>query len=277
AIVISNAALVGVFYLLFQLARDLTDAASATRAVAYLAIFPTAFFLFAPYTESLFLFLTLAAFHDATRARWARASIWGALAALTRLQGVLLIVPLFYLWWKSGNAHAHKARHYAICNTYYALRLAPLALIPISTLAFLAFTNLALVSAYQSQLSARFVLPWENLAASLALIAQGGAGITDGLNLLATILFALMLVPVWKQLPREYFLFAALMFLAPLFRMTTTQPLVSMTRYALALFPVWIVWGKWGAHAWVNRAMVYPSLALLLFLSAQFFLWGWVA
>ncbi|MBI3914003.1 MAG: glycosyltransferase family 39 protein, partial [Chloroflexi bacterium] len=98
ASLISNAALVGVLYLLYQLARDLTDEASATRTVAYLAIFPTVFFLFAPYTESLFLFLTLAAFHDATRARWARASIWGALAALTRLQGILLIVPLFYMW-----------------------------------------------------------------------------------------------------------------------------------------------------------------------------------
>jgi len=66
------------------------------------------------------------------------------------------------------------------------------------------------------------------------------------------------------------------MFLAPLFRMTTTQPLVSMMRYALAIFPVFILWGVWGKNAWVNRAIIYPSLLLQLYLSAQFVMWGWV-
>ncbi|MBI3741402.1 MAG: hypothetical protein HY257_06565, partial [Chloroflexi bacterium] len=47
-------------------------------------------------------------------------------------------------------------------------------------------------------------------------------------------------------------------------------------RYVLVMFPVFLLWAKWGARAWVNRAMVYASFALQLFFSAQFFLWGWV-
>jgi hypothetical protein len=66
------------------------------------------------------------------------------------------------------------------------------------------------------------------------------------------------------------------MFFAPLLRMTTSQPLVSMVRYVLALFPVFIVLGGWGRNAWVNRLLVYSSVPLQLYLSAQFLMWGWV-
>jgi hypothetical protein len=66
------------------------------------------------------------------------------------------------------------------------------------------------------------------------------------------------------------------MFFAPLFRMTTSQPLVSMLRYVLVLFPVLILFGGWGRNAWVNRLFVYSSVPLQLFLSAQFVMWGWV-
>jgi len=70
--------------------------------------------------------------------------------------------------------------------------------------------------------------------------------------------------------------YALLMYLAPLFRMTTLQPLVSMDRYVLAVFPVFIWLGARGQNAWVNRAVVYLSFPLQLYLSAQFVLWGWV-
>ena len=86
-----------------------------------------------------------------------------------------------------------------------------------------------------------------------------------------------MCVVVWVKLPRAFGLYTLGMFLAPLFRMTTLQPLVSMTRYVLVLFPVFVVWAGWGRNQWVNRAVIYSSLPLNLYLSAQFFMWGWVA
>ncbi|MBI3738937.1 MAG: glycosyltransferase family 39 protein, partial [Chloroflexi bacterium] len=279
AIVISNLALIGVFYLVYQLGKDLMGEKFAARALAYLAIFPTAFFLFAPYTESLFLFFSLASIHAAAKEKFPRASIFAALAALTRLQGALLIFPLAYLVWKKNNAarltlDASRSFSYTFRNTFF------LALIPLATVSFLLYQyffvgKANLVAAYERQLFARFVMPWENLAASITLIANGAGEIADILNLIVTILFGIMLIPLWRKMPREYFLFAALMFFAPLFRMTTTQPLVSMSRYVLVMFPVFLLWAKWGARAWVNRAMVYASFALQLFFSAQFFLWGW--
>jgi hypothetical protein len=119
-------------------------------------------------------------------------------------------------------------------------------------------------------------MPWENIGVAITLLASGRGSFIDALNLLATLGIGAMLVVVWEKMPLEYTLYALVMWLAPLFRMTTTQPLVSMVRYALALFPMFVVWGAWGKNTWVNRAIVYLSFPLNLYLSAQFVMWGWV-
>jgi hypothetical protein len=264
ALLISNLAAIGVLYLLYRLTQHVLDVAAAQRAIAYLLIFPTGFFLLAAYTESLFLLFTLAAFDCARRDRWLLAALFGALAALTRLQGVLLVVPLVWMGWQ-------QLRH-----TRRASRFIFLMLIPLATLAFLAYTNLSLIASYEGELHARFVLPWDNVLACLTLFQTGKGSFIDGLNLLATLGFGAMLIAVWRKLPCEFAFYALLMFCAPLFRMTTLQPLVSMDRYVLAIFPAFMWLGARGQNAWLNRAMVYLSFPLQLYLCAQFILWGWV-
>jgi hypothetical protein len=278
AVAISNLALVGALALMIELAKDLADLPAARRAAVYLVICPAGYFLLAAYGESLFLLFSIAAFLAAERRRWLLAGLLGALAALTRLQGVLLVIPLLYVgykYWQAGRADTSRAGG----NSSAIMPLASLGwlgLIPLATLAFLLATNLSLFGSYQGQLHAQFVWPWQNLGASVALVASGGASAIDLLNLAATLVLVAMAVAVWRRLPREYGLYSVAMLLAPLVRMTTTQPLVSMVRYALALFPVFVMLGVWGRNAWVNRAVLYLSLPLQLFLSAQFFLWGWV-
>lgn len=271
ALLLANVACVVAFYFLYRLTDELFGAAAARRALIYLALFPTAFFFLAAYTESLFLLFALASIFFARREWWWLAGGCGALAALTRLQGVLLIVPLAYLAW------VYAAERKFQITRRVLLAALPLLLMPLVTFGFLLFNNLTLLQSYQGELHAQFVLPWENLWASLALILQGQASAVDAGNLLLTILFGVMLIPVWRALPREYALYAVIMFAAPLFRMTTTQPLVSMLRYVVVLFPIFMVWAKWGENAWVQRAIVYPSFLFSLYFSAQFWLWGWVA
>ena len=48
------------------------------------------------------------------------------------------------------------------------------------------------------------------------------------------------------QFPREWFFYSIAMFIAPLFCMTTTQPLVSMPRFVLVLFPLFCLLGEGG-------------------------------
>jgi hypothetical protein len=75
------------------------DADAATSACLLLAFYPFGIYFGIPYTESLFLLATVAAFYFArVRAPWPMAG-WGVLAGLTRPNGWLLCVPLAVLAW----------------------------------------------------------------------------------------------------------------------------------------------------------------------------------
>jgi hypothetical protein len=138
--------------------------------------------------------------------------------------------------------------------------------------------NGSFFGAYEGQLHARFVMPWENVGAAVSLVGSGRSSLVDILNLCVTFIFGGLILAMWRQswMPREFSLYALVMYLAPLFRMTTEQPLVSMVRYVIVLFPVFIALAVWGRNPWARRAVVYVSMPLALFLCAQFVMWGWV-
>jgi hypothetical protein len=68
--------------------------AGGRRALLFLLLYPTAFFLVAMYSESLFLLLALAALREARRDRPIAAAILGLLTGLTRLTALALALPL---------------------------------------------------------------------------------------------------------------------------------------------------------------------------------------
>jgi hypothetical protein len=69
----------------------------ARRTVMYVVVFPWSLFLLKVYTESLFLLVSVLAISSAWNGRWSRAGIWGALATLTRPNGILIGLPLALL------------------------------------------------------------------------------------------------------------------------------------------------------------------------------------
>jgi hypothetical protein len=70
------------------------DREAARRTVLYVAVFPFAYFFTQVYTESLFLLTSVSAVAAAVASRWGWAGAFGALAALTRPNGILVAVPL---------------------------------------------------------------------------------------------------------------------------------------------------------------------------------------
>jgi hypothetical protein len=70
------------------------DETSAIHALAFLLLFPTAFFLASAYAEALFLLLALLAFDAVRRRAWTAAVCFGFLAGLTRLPALALAAPL---------------------------------------------------------------------------------------------------------------------------------------------------------------------------------------
>jgi len=87
--------------LLIQLGADLFGPSSGRWAAVALAVYPTAVFLIAPFTESLFLALTLGAFLAAYRARWILTAILAFMASLTRGPGMAAAASFAILgWWQ---------------------------------------------------------------------------------------------------------------------------------------------------------------------------------
>lgn len=84
---IASLALAVVFLRLLEL--DYTKPL-AQRAVWFLFIFPTSYFLHIGYTESLFLVLALSCIYSARKQRWLLAGVLGGLACMTRANGVVL-------------------------------------------------------------------------------------------------------------------------------------------------------------------------------------------
>ncbi len=77
----------------YQLAAERFDRQTADSAVLFLSLFPFSFFFGTVMTESLFLLTTSAACYFALKHRWLAFGCWGALAALCRMTGVLVMVP----------------------------------------------------------------------------------------------------------------------------------------------------------------------------------------
>ena len=67
----------------------------ARASVAFLLLFPTAFFFAAVYAESMFLLFALLAFRDARRGPTGKAVLWGFLLGLTRASALAAAPALF--------------------------------------------------------------------------------------------------------------------------------------------------------------------------------------
>jgi hypothetical protein len=88
---------------LYDMTRGSLGEEGAMRAVFYLVIFPTAFFLVQVYTEGLFVGLAFGCLAMLKRRNWALAGLLGMCATLTRAVGVGLVLPMAIVWFSSGE------------------------------------------------------------------------------------------------------------------------------------------------------------------------------
>jgi hypothetical protein len=92
-----------------------------------------------------------------------------------------------------------------------------------------------------------------------------------------TLLLGVTTMLAFRRLAPTYGLYSAMLLLFMLLPTSEFKPLYSFSRYTLAFLPTFMLLGLTGKRPWLNRLILYPSLALYLFFSGQFFVWGWVA
>lgn|GEM_PF-349978 len=275
---IAQCALVASLAWLYHLTERWRDERTARRALVLLVLFPTAFFFFTAYSEALFLLWTLWCFDALRHEKWVWAGFWAFLAILTRLQGIALFAPLLYGVWQSARKNARTRWDVRAVSFAQMFMLA----LPMGAGAFYLGLRAwvgasAIVPTHEPQLNAHLASPWDNVWYAAQTLASGKFLLADVLNLCVFVLALFLLWRGWRVLPFEYSCYVAATLLAASVRYVDTQPLNSMTRYVLTLFPLFMLLAYWSKNRWVERALVYSALPLSLYLSAQFFLWGWVA
>ncbi|NIN65102.1 MAG: hypothetical protein GTO63_10445 [Anaerolineae bacterium] len=271
AIAISNIAYVLALIYLYKLTAEMFGTRTARRGALYLSVFPTSFFLIAPYSESLFLLLAVAAFYYLARKRWLLVGFLGFLAVLTRLPALALFPPLLYEYLRQGD---YRIR-------WFWRDLTGLLLIPLGAALYLCLRYLVggtpVLPASEPKLFARLAPPWENVTYAIRTLASGSFHQADLFNLAFTLLFVALLILSWRRFPLSYHFYTIGTLILLTTRLVETQPLNSMSRYVLAIFPIFMYLGILGRDRRLHRYILYPSVATLLYLSGQFAMWGWVA
>jgi hypothetical protein len=266
-VLIANVAGVGMIIYFYLLVRHEFDKKIAARAIIYLAVFPLAFFLSALYTESLLLCLSIACIYYARKQNWWLAGLCGGLAALTRLQGVALIIPLSWeylrvvsaryaplpetmpqkltartaIWLRSYLRGLFQAAR-EMKNWVNALALV---LVPCGLLAFMVYGQVdigdffatfhASLWGWGRQLSP----PWRLLIYSLRnpILGQPLNWNFWVLNIVAALAFLAVIVWACRRLPMIYTLYTAVTVLLPL----SSNSLNSLARYYLLVFPAFML------------------------------------
>lgn len=295
-VLVSACAFAAALVLLFHLVRDELGRRVADATVLLVAFSPLSVFFTAVYTESLFLALSLGCFLLARRGRFGLAGVTAAAAALTHVEGVLLIVPLALLYWQDRPTSARLIVRTARARSV-AVGALPL-LLPLPALAgFLLYLHsrgfgwLAPFSderSYGHHFTGPVLGVVQGAGAGVSGLTQILSGIVTGapgglasrqqafLNFVALVVLAICiatLVVTWRRLPKAYAVYAALCLLACVSSPVAGRPLTSLDRYVLVIFPLWIA-----AAAWLDeRALLRPVLVgcavLMLVFSFEFARW----
>jgi hypothetical protein len=96
-VIVANLAFVAALAVLYRLTLHYLDHDRTVRSLAFVALAPGAVAFAMAYSDSLFLLLAAGAFLAGEQRRWWLMAVLYGLASLTRLQGVLLGIPLAIL------------------------------------------------------------------------------------------------------------------------------------------------------------------------------------
>jgi len=91
---------IGLVYL-YKLIKEFHPNIDPLEPILFLLIFPTAFFLNSVYTESLFLTLSIIFFYYLFKKQFLMAALFLSLTSLCRINGLFLFVPFLYEYFKT--------------------------------------------------------------------------------------------------------------------------------------------------------------------------------
>lgn len=266
-LVISNIAYIIAAVFLYKLIQLDHSKETALRGVLFFSIFPTAFFLHAAYTESLFMALILSSFYNARKGNWLAAGLLGMFVTSTRITGVVLFPALIIEYLDQNKFKIKKD-------------IAFLALVPLGFAAYLVINYFVFgdffgfLTRQKAVWNKSITIPWEGFSYHFNSISwlKNSNIITIALSESLYGLLGLA-YSIWAMFKMRTS-YAAYCFLAWLV-FTSTAFWLSIPRYTLALFPIFISMGKVSKHKGIHFIFSMFSLCFFYIYLSRFIVGQW--
>ncbi len=289
-LLVSSLSCLGFLFVYHRLALLELSVSDARFSLFVLLLAPSAFVLFAPYSEALFLLCAASCFLFARQQRWWLAGLAACLATLTRQQGLFLIFPLAYeLWnaagksWVQAMTDWHKflslpliPASYALWIGYRHFALRDLS-ISSNSLHSLIYSLFISPSASEVVPQQSFTWPWKAIGLSIQkLISHPDVDIW--VNSILAVIFLILFGFAWKRMRTAYRLYSGFIILISFSYYTgPLHPYMGLPRHLLLAFPVFL-----SVSPLLNRSVIRPVYLTLmgisyLFLIYLFSLEAWVA
>ena len=259
--IVSSLALLLALIFFYKLLKEFHPQLNPYLPIILILIFPTALFFNAIYTESLFLFLSIATFYYTFQKKYKIAGVFGLLASLTRITGILLFIPMLWEYLKANDFKSKK-----IIST----KILPIFLIPLGTFSFflfhyLKFGDFLLFFKIESIWGRAFKFNSDHF------IFHSYPAIINFLFDLSFVILAIAaIVYVYKKTRVSYALYMA----ATLAVVLSTGTLMSVGRYILVLFPIFIfaaaIKNDYFRYTWIFGSILVLSMYITLFVN-----WYW--
>ena len=277
----------GAYHEFYRLAEHEYGERKAKLALLFLACCPLSIFCFAPYSESVFLLVSIGAVERARAGHPWQAGLLGALGMLSRPTGILLLIPLGWecarrsTWLKVSGWRVKIILH----SSWLSLALIPAAMAGYMLYLYLLTGNALAFLKGESLWQRHLTLPWNIVG--LFVIAFQRAGQANAPELYAiNILDLLLVLPLpalvlyYATRRRALWLGAALYQLALTLMLVSvpTYPatlpyevLLSTQRFMLPAFPIFLLLGQFGAkRPRLSWLLLAASLLILIFNTLRF-------
>ena len=272
ALLVSNLSCVGAVGLIWRWVADRHGGPVAWRTVGLLLLFPDAFFLLGGYSESTFLLFSAGTLLALRRDRWLLAGGLATLATLTRLQGLVLVVPILTAVWP----HRREAR--IVAAALIAAALPPLGSWLYQRLLFARLGGGDLLHTFRDQWNIPIQAPWQTIWRYVTVIRSPQWSMFHShiynyvmlWDLTIAIVGLLVLVLSWRRLGPAIFLYGLAGWCFMMTRWYSTG------RYTLAILPLFLALALWAETPRRFRWLSTASLALLVFFTSQFVQNSWI-
>ncbi len=251
-------------------------------SVFYLLIFPTSFFLFAVYTESLFLALAAGSFYLARKDFWFWSILAASAAVLTKNQGILLVFALAVEY-----GYGKKWRIEKLAKHLHYFLLPALLFLVWCLFNYIRFGNpIQFLISNQKYWERYFAWPWQTLVTAVeSVFSDDSANLinTIALEIPVTLLFIFLAgFGLWLvkkgRFRFSYWVYFILCLLQPLSLPRAEGPLYALPRYLIIIFPAFVLLALVAQRYRIAHYLyVFLCLPILFLETILFNLAFWVA